>query len=82
MQTKKLIKAFRGIGFETELYFEDMCNAFALRVFLRSEPMIEIIDDGNRVDFLFVGSMESLDGDETAEIVKILYELVIKENEE
>lgn len=82
MQTRKLIKRFKELGLETELDFEDLCGGFILKVLLRSESIIEIIDDGNRVDFLFVGSMESLDGDETAKVVKILYELVIKENEE
>lgn len=84
MQTKKLIEAFRGIGLRTKMGFDgDEFNpAYLLNVYSNNLLVVEIMDYGDSVQFLFDGNIELLDGGVTAEIVNILYGLVVKEDED
>lgn len=79
MQTKKLIKAFDKLGFETKLGFNEVFVAFELNVFRENKPILSISDDGDTVDFLFGDNLEWVEPEEAVRIVKILYELVLME---
>ena len=84
MQTKKLIEAFKGLGFKTRM---DLCRmgtetAYVLEVYDETELVVTIFDWGNKVTFALEEGSSEIRCDKSVELVKILYELVIKEGED
>ena len=84
MQTKKLIEASKGLRFKTRM---DLCRmgtetAYVLEVYDETELVVTIFDWGNKVTFTLEEGCSEIRCDKSVELVKILYELVIKENEE
>lgn len=88
MQTQKIIKAFEDIGLSVFMDFvEDYTNSyFILKVKDvgrgYNRMLVEIQEYRDSVDISFHNDLWLVNSETTAEIVKILYELVIKENEE
>lgn len=88
LQTRKIIKAFEEIGLSVFMDFvEDYTNSYfvldvrdAGRGYNRK--LISIEEYRDSVDISFHNDLSLLNSETTVEIIKILYELVIKENEE
>lgn len=84
MQTQKLIEAFKGLRFKTRM---DLCRmgtetAYVLEVYDETELVVAIFDWGNKVTFALEEGSSEIRCDKSVELVKILYELVIKEGED
>lgn len=87
MRTQKIIKAFERIGLSVFMDFvEDYTNSyFILKVKDvgrgYNRMLVEIQEHRDSVDIYFHDDLRLLNSEKTAGIIKILYELVIKENE-
>ena len=57
-------------------------TAYILEVYDETELVVAIFDWGNNVTFALEEGSSEIRCDKSVELVKILYELVIKENEE
>lgn len=84
MQTKKLIEAFKGLGFKTRM---DLCRmgtetAYVLEVYDETELVVTIFGWRNNVTFTLEEGCSEIKCDKSIKLVKILYELVIKEGED
>lgn len=84
MQTQKIIKAFEEIGLNTVMDFVENGyeSCFKLRVYSDGRHVVDIEEYRDSVDISFQNDLWLLNSDTTAGIIKILCELVIKENEE
>ena len=83
MKTRKLIEAFKDLGFKTRM---DLCRmgtetAYVLEVYDDTEFVVAIFDWGNKVTFSLEEGVSEIGSDKSSKLIKILYELVIKENE-
>lgn len=87
MQTQKIIKAFEEIGLDVFMDFvEDYTNSYFIldvRDIGRgyNRRLVEIQEYRDSVDISFHNDLWLLNSETIAGIIKILYELVIKENE-
>lgn len=84
MQTRKLIEAFKDLKFKTRMDLSRFGNetAYVLEVYDETELVVAIFDWGNNVTFSFEEGVPEIRSDKSVKLVKILYKLVIKENEE
>lgn len=84
MQTRKLIEAFKDLKFKTRMDLSRIGNetAYILEVYDDTEFVVSIYDYGERVTFCLEDGAAEILSDKSVKLVKILYELVVKENEE
>lgn len=82
VRTRKLIEAFKDLKFKTRMDLSRMGNdtAYVLEVYDDTELVVAIFDWGNKVTFSLEEGVPEIGSDKSAKLVKILYELVIKEN--
>lgn len=82
MKTRKLIEAFKDLGFKTRMDLTRMGTetAFILQAYDETELVVSIFDWGNKITFSLEEGVSEIGSDKSAKLVNILYELVIKEN--
>lgn len=84
MKTKKLIEAFKDLKFKTRMDLSRIGNetAYVLEVYDDTDFVVAIFDWGDKVTFNLEDGVSEIGSDKSSKLVKILYELVVKENEE
>ena len=82
MQTRKLIEAFKDLKFKTRMDLSRMGSetAYVLEVYDDTDFVVAIFDWGNKITFSLEDGVSEIGNDKSIKLVKILYELVIKEN--
>lgn len=82
VRTRKLIEAFKDLGFKTRMNLTMMGSetAYTLEVYDDTDFVVAIFDWGNKITFSLEDGVSEIGSDKSIKLVKILYELVIKEN--
>lgn len=82
VQTRKLIEAFKDLRFKTRMNLTMMGSetAYTLEVYDDTDFVVAIFDWGNKITFSLEDGVSEIGSDKSIKLVKILYELVIKEN--